>query len=259
METILSRQAPHAIYDMDDAFWTHPRQLKQIGSRLRDPERISKMLRMVDLVLAGNEFLASFARQHNACVRVFPTVVDTNRYCPRPEHQDDIVTIGWVGRWTSTPYLQALDSVVERLGAMHSNVELLLIGADATRFSGVPVKTHPWRLETEIEDVARIDVGIMPLPDDTYARGKCGLKLLQYMALGIPSVASPMGVSKTIIQDGFNGFLADSDDEWVEKLTRLIVDNRLREKLGKAGRKTVESYFSVERAGPELLEILSTR
>jgi len=256
MEAALRHRVPRLIYDMDDAFWTHPSQLKQIGRHLRDPERIPKILRMVDHVLAGNEFLASFARRHNPSVTVFPTVLDTRRYYLRPERQDGVVTIGWVGRWSSGPYLTMLEEVFARLGATYPNVELRLIGAADTAFTGIPVKTVPWRLEEEIESIARFDIGIMPLPDDVYGQGKCGFKLLQYMALGIPGVASPVGVNKTIVQDGVNGFLADSEDEWVDKLSRLTADLELRRQMGQAGRQTVETRFSVERVVPQLLAVL---
>jgi len=256
MEAVLRRRVPRLVYDMDDAFWTHPPQLKQIGRRLRDPERIPKMLRMVDHVLAGNEFLAAFARQYNPAVTVFPTVLDTQRYYLRQEPQDNVVTIGWVGRWSSAPYLATLENVFARLGATYPNVVLRLIGAGDVAFAGLPVETVPWHLEKEIESIAKFDVGIMPLPDDIYSRGKCGFKLLQYMALGIPGVASPVGVNKTIVQDGVNGFLANSENEWLDKLSRLVVEPELRRQMGHAGRRTVEARFSVEKAIDQLSMVL---
>jgi glycosyltransferase involved in cell wall biosynthesis len=258
MEAILRRRAPHVIYDMDDAYWTHPPQLSQIGCRLRDPERISRMLRVVDHVLAGNEFLASYARQYNCCVTVFPTVLDTERYYLRKEYQDDMVTIGWVGRWSSSPYLNRLNGVLARLGKIHADFGLRLVGAEKTDLTGIPITAVPWRLDKEIEDIAGFDIGIMPIPDDVYGQGKCGLKLLQYMALGIPAVASAVGANNSIIQDGINGFLANSDEEWFDKLNRLIIDPELRRTLGEAGRRTVEERFSVRRAAPVLLEIMNS-
>jgi glycosyltransferase involved in cell wall biosynthesis len=258
IEAILRRRARHVIYDMDDAYWTHPPQLKQIAHRFRDPNRIPKTLSLADHVLAGNEFLASYARQYNARVTVFPTVLDMERFCPQPKRKTDRVTVGWVGHWASTPYLKSRETVFSRLLANHSNVDLLLVGADEVATSGMPATTVPWRLDQEIETISGFDIGIMPLPDDTYAQGKCGLKLLQYMALGIPAVASPIGVNKTIIQDGVNGFLAQSEDEWFDRLTGLILDPKLRRTIGEAGRRTVEERFSVKRTAPILLEIMNS-
>lgn len=256
IESVLRRRVPRLVYDMDDAFWSHPPQLRQIGRRLRDPQRIPKMLRMADHVLAGNEFLAAFVRQHNPAVTVFPTVLDTQRYYLRPEQQDDIVTIGWVGRWSSAPYLGMLEKVFDRLGTLYPEIALRLVGAGDVFFSGIRTTSVPWRLEEELTAIADFDIGIMPLPDDIYGQGKCGFKLLQYMALGIPGVASPVGVNKTIVQDGVNGFLADSEDEWVEKLSRLIDDPALRRRIGCAGRRTVQEHFSVEKVIDQLAAIL---
>lgn len=257
MERILRRRVARLIYDMDDAFWTHPPQFSQIGRRLRDPERIQTILRMVDHVLAGNEFLAAFARRFNRSVTVFPTVVDLRRYLLRTESPDGRVTIGWVGRWSSAPYLRTLQGVMSRLSALHPNVDVMLIGAGEVTFDGIPVQRTPWCLEEEVEAIARFDIGIMPLPDDIYSQGKCGFKLLQYMALGIPGVASPVGVNKTIVQDGVNGFLADAEDEWVDKLSRLIAEPDLRREMGQAGRRTVQERFSVDRVIDQLVAILT--
>ena len=258
MEAALHQRVPRLIYDMDDAYWTHPPQFRQIGRCLRDPQRIPKILRMVDHVLAGNEFLADFARAYNPSTTVLPTVLDTRHYCARAERQDGVVTIGWVGRWSSAPYLAALEAVLSRVAKAHGNVRLRLIGAGSVTLTGVPVETVPWRLEEEIESIAQFDIGIMPLPDDMYSQGKCGFKLLQYMALGIPGVASPVGVNRTIVQDGVNGFLADSEDEWFNKLSALVADYELRRRIGQAGRQSVEAHFSVDRAVPQLLRILAS-
>src|SRR4029077_7990439 len=127
---------------------------------------------------------------------------------------------------------------LQRVAATHT-FQLRVIGTGRYSVEGVSVDAMPWRAETEVDDLRRIDIGIMPLPDDRWSRGKCGLKALQYMALGIPTVCSPVGVNTHIIQHGENGLLAGSDDEWVESLTRLIDSAPLRERLGGAGRRTV--------------------
>lgn len=258
IEKAFRKRAKTIIYDMDDAYWTHPPQFRQIGNKFRDPKRIQKILGMSDIILAGNDFLAEYARQYNPNVIVFPTVLDTERYRLREESDDGIVTIGWVGRWSSEAYLEQLLPVFEKLAINHPNIGVKLIGASPNVFSAsFPVQTTPWRLESEIDDIASLDIGIMPLPDDQYSRGKCGFKLLQYMALGIPSVASPVGVNKLIINDGVNGYLAKDNEEWFIKLDSLIKNLVKRKAIGYEGRKTVEEKYSLDKAVPLLIDILN--
>jgi glycosyltransferase involved in cell wall biosynthesis len=256
-EKILHNNQPKVIYDLDDAFWTHPPQFHQIGNWLRDPKRIQKMIGLSSYVLAGNPFLADFARQFNPHVSVFPTVLDTNKYLPRKEMDDGMVTVGWVGRWSSESYLVKLIPVFKALSKKFSSVRFKFIGTQGIHYEGLQnVDTVPWRLETEVEDIASFNIGIMPLPSDVYSQGKCGFKLLQYMALGIPGVASPIGVNVDIISDGENGFLASSEQEWIEKLSLLIENPRLRKELGSSAREKVVKDYSLEKKVPELLEIL---
>jgi glycosyltransferase involved in cell wall biosynthesis len=256
MERILHNQT-RVVYDLDDAFWTHPPQFKQIGARFRDPRRIEKMLAMCDHILAGNSFLAEHAQLYNTHVTIFPTVVDTERFYLRDEHADDAITVGWIGRWSSSDYLEMLIPVFQRLVDRFPQVRLHFVGAKGMPLpAGIPIEIIPWRLESEVEEIARFDIGIMPLPDDVYSRGKCGLKLLQYMSMGVPGVASPVGVNREIIQDGNNGFWASNEGEWFEKLSCLICDEALRKTLGLAGRRTVEDKYSLQVAAADFVHIL---
>lgn len=259
LENALQKRVSCLIYDMDDAFWTHPPQFHQIGSRFRDPNRIAKMIGMSDHVLAGNEFLANYATNYNSAVTIFPTVLDTDRYLPRIEAEDEKVTIGWVGRWSSEAYLHKLIPVFQILNQRYANIEFNFVGGMPDSFPpGLPVKLIPWRLESEIEDLCTFDIGIMPLPDDEYSRGKCGFKLLQYMALGIPAVASPVGVNNHIVREGINGLLAKNEGEWVEKLSQLIESKSNRYEIGNHGRVTVEENYSLAKAFPILLNLLNS-
>jgi glycosyltransferase involved in cell wall biosynthesis len=257
LEQLIHHRQPNLIYDMDDAFWTHPPQLRQIGRLLRDPQRIGKMLHASRYILAGNDYLVEYARKFNPSVILFPTVLDTNRYLLREEQSDHEVTIGWVGRWSSSPYLETLATVLSHLSAKFPFLTFRLVGAGKLVFpNSIRYKVIPWKLETEIEDICAFDIGIMPLPDDIYSLGKCGFKLLQYMALGIPGVSSPVGVNNKLIKDGVNGFLAHNDEEWEEKLSLLICDQALRKHIGAAARMTVENEYSLEKALPVLLDVL---
>ncbi len=257
-EKALSKRVNFILYDMDDAFWTHPPQFRQIGSRIRDPQRIQKMLGLSQCVLAGNRYLQNFAQQFAPWVELFPTVLDTERYKIRNEIDDGWVTIGWVGRWSSAPYLSVISRSLESIIRKFPQTKIKLIGADQNPFpESIPVEIVPWRLDEELKAISAFDIGIMPLPDDEYSKGKCGFKLLQYMALGIPGVASPVGVNSEIIQDGENGFLAANETEWTEKLSRLVENYSLRRNIGIAGHTTVEKQFSLKHVAPRLIEIIN--
>jgi len=258
IEMILQSRQPRIIYDIDDSFWTHPPQLKQIGRLLRDPHRIEKMIRLSRHVLAGNQFLADYAVKYNPAVTIFPTVISTKRYSLREEKPDGEITIGWVGRWSSSPYIETLRNVFILLSQRYPMIRFRFVGADERHsFDGIRYEIMPWKIESEIEDIAAFDIGIMPLADDIYSQGKCGFKLLQYMALGIPAVASPVGVNQTIIQDGVNGFSASTEQEWFDKLSLLIADQLLRRNIGLEARKTVEHHYSLSKAEPILISILN--
>jgi len=257
LETLFRYRSGALIFDLDDAYWTHPPQLRQIGRRWRDPERVPKIIRMSDHVIAGNASIAEHVRQYNTQVTVIPTVIDTNRYKPcSTSPNPGRVTVGWVGRWSSAFYLNRLEPVFRDLCARYPQVQIKLIGAKEPDWPDVRVISQAWRLETEIEDIQSFDIGLMPLDDDEYARYKCGFKMLQYMGLGIPAVASPVGVNREILQDGVNGFLAESLEEWRTKLACLIENPKLRARLGAAGRRTVEERFSVEKTLPLMMRVI---
>jgi len=255
LEKILAKLQPNIIYDMDDAFWTHPPQFNQIGKGIRDKQKIQKIIQLSKLILAGNEYILDFVKQINTNVIFFPTVLNTEIYQPRKELADDFITIGWVGRWSSQDYLYNLKPVFQNLIKKFDNLRFCFVGvSDDFTIDDLPIVKQKWTLENEISSLIPFDIGMMPLPDDEYSKGKCGFKLLQYMALAIPSVASPVGVNSKIITDGENGFLAKSHAEWEEKLFKLISDKSLREIIGQKGRRSVEQFYSLENYQTVLLD-----
>jgi glycosyltransferase involved in cell wall biosynthesis len=252
----MRRQAGRLVFDMDDAFWTHPPQFRQIGRWLRDPSRTDSLIALSDHVLAGNRFLADYAGRLNPNVSIIPTAIDTQRYTVRPRQERETVTVGWVGRWSSADYLRELESVFQRLVTEHPRVRILLIGAPDLGLDVERLSYRRWSLQREIVDLQEFDIGIMPLPDDEYSRGKCGFKMLQYMGVGVPVVVSPVGVNEEIIQDGENGFTARTEEEWIDKLSDLVRDAGLRTRIGLAGRRTVEERFSTSVVAPRIRQIL---
>ena len=214
---------------------------------------------MADLVFAGNPYLAEYAAGHNPHVAIVPTVIDTDAYVPIPARSTDSrLCIGWSGSFSTIPHFDLAVPVLRKLKDRYGDrLTFKVIGDARYRSEDLGIEGLPWRLEDEIRELSSFDIGIMPLPDDPWARGKCGLKGLQYMALGIPTVMSPVGVNEDIIQDGVNGFLAGSEAEWLDKLSQLIESAALRKRLGTAARQTVEAHYSVEAIRPQVLRHFS--
>ena len=256
-ERWIHRSGVPTIFDFDDAvFVPYVSPSNGYLSYLKFPAKTKTICRLATHVMAGNPYLADYARQVNQNVSIIPTTIDIDKYEVLSRHDENRVpVIGWSGSFSTVQHLDSLVGALKRL-AQKENFRLLVIGTPTYKIDGVDVEALPWRSATEVSDLRQIDIGIMPLPDESWSRGKCGLKALQYMALGIPTVCSPVGVNSEIIQNGVNGFLAATEDEWVEKLTQLLHDKSLRQKLGAAGRVTVEKEYSATVQAPRVNEIL---
>lgn len=249
LEAELFRRNPRVVFDFDDAIYLREKESHVAGICAR-----------AAWVTAGNEHLADFARRHTDRVSVLPTVVDTDAYVVRREHErrSGRVRVGWLGsdrsiEETLVPHLAMLGRLRDALG-----FELVIISKPRP---ALPASAGAWRFvewspETETRIADLLDVGIMPLVDDPFQRGKCGLKLLQYMAAGLPAVASPVGVNQGLLTDG-RGLCATSEDEWRDALAALVADANLRRALGAAGRAFVERRYALRAWFPVLEEILS--
>ncbi|GIV36631.1 MAG: glycosyl transferase [Cyclobacteriaceae bacterium] len=247
------------IFDFDDAIWLTDKQETWLERFFRWRSKVKHICRWSYRISCGNAYLANWAGQFNASVVINPTTIDTeNLHNPQIislKKDPDKLFIGWTGSHSTLKYLEQLVPVLRQLEQEFQQVHFLVI---ANRNPGLPLQRCsfiPWQKESEAEDLARIDIGLMPLPDDEWTRGKCGFKALQYMAMQIPCIASPVGVNSEIIQHGVNGFLAHSPPEWKFYLTQLIADGNLRNQLGKAGRKTVINRYSVSSNTPLFLSL----
>jgi glycosyltransferase involved in cell wall biosynthesis len=243
------RKVPY-VFDFDDAIYlSHSSDANRMIAPLKFSGKAAIIARHATLVVAGNSHLASWALNYNLNVRVIPTTIDTEVYRPCGARQSDAaVCIGWSGSTTTSRFLDPLAPVLAQL-QRDAGVRLKVIGAPGYTFAGAHIEAQPWCHETEVADLCEIDIGVMPLPDTEWARGKCGLKALQYMALGIPTVMSPVGVNATIAEDGA-AVLAESQEEWRTALWRLIRDPAERAELGRRGRRRVESAYSANVARP---------
>lgn len=236
------------IFDYDDAIWLdlvsgHNRRFRF----LKNPDKTKTIISLSKLVFAGNQYLADYALQFNPNVVIVPTTIDTAIYQPAYNVNKEKVCIGWSGSFSTIAHfetcLDALRSIQKKYG---DKVYFKVIGDGKYSNNELGIRGLDWKKETEVKDLQEIDIGIMPLPDDEWSKGKCGLKGLQYMALAIPTIMSPVGVNGTIIRDGVNGFLASGKGEWVDKLSRLIESAQLRKEMGEKGRETVLTTYSVE-------------
>ena len=259
IERLIARHRVPILYDFDDAiFLPAVSEANRSILFLKDPSRVARIIKMSTAVVVGNEFLATFARQYHNHVTVIPTAVDTDRFVPRPARASEAreLTVGWIGSPTTFPYLQSLAPQLQQLAARRPFVLKVSGAGKPVQFPGVRVEEVPWSLAQEVTLFNSCDVGVYPLTDDDWARGKCGFKAIQFMSCGVPVVAAAVGVNTDIVRDGENGFLAATPRDWVEKLERLLTDAALRARLAAAGRATIEQRYSLRVNAPRLAGIM---
>jgi glycosyltransferase involved in cell wall biosynthesis len=249
---VLRSRSQRLIYDVDDAVMYDSNG----DDHFRRRRRFAAMARAANLVVCGNQFLADEASRHTDRILVVPTCINTETYRPglRTAHADGL-TIGWTGSRSTNTYL---NDIFHPLSQLHAPVHLKIIsdtvdGFDFSQLGHVPHNFVPWTPKAEIAEAATFDIGLMPLPDNRWTQGKCGFKALQYMALGIPAVCSPVGVNRDIVHDGVDGFFATSLQDWFPIVSRLLKDPFLREAIGRAGRRRVEEAFSLAMHGPRFV------
>jgi glycosyltransferase involved in cell wall biosynthesis len=252
------KRAKKILFDLDDAIMYR-------SSAFSMPYSISRwfkfrwMVRGSDVITVGNQFLREEVRKVSSGKEVvlIPTCVDTRLYPKKkgvsgsPEF-----ILGWIGTKGNLTYLRKLEPVFKTLSEQFSHVRLKIVSNDFYDSPSLPVIKKPWRLEDENEDLISFDVGLMPLGDDPWSRGKCGLKIIQYLSVGVPAVCTPVGINRDIVQDGRNGFWATTPEEWVNRLTQLLRDPKLRQKMGAVGIETVEQGYSLAVTSNKFLKVL---
>ncbi|MBT4776341.1 MAG: glycosyltransferase [Crocinitomicaceae bacterium] len=234
------------IYDFDDAiFILNVSSGNKSLSFLKKPKKTGKIIELCDLIIAGNQYLAEYATLFNPNVKVIPTTIDTKEYT-RHEKKNTGVCIGWSGSVTTIEHFKLALPFLEKIKLKYgSKVYFKVIGDENYLNKHLEIIGTPWNKKNEVKELSEFDIGIMPLPDDEWAKGKCGLKGLQYMALEIPTIMSPVGVNSEIINNGKNGFIASTNQDWIDKLSVLIDQNETRSKMGIEARKTVVDSYSI--------------
>lgn len=246
------------IYDFDDSIWltdqkNEPRLVRLIKWR----SKVKKICRWAHKVSCGNAYLCAYASQVNEHTILNPTTIDIqylHNSSLYPKKATSQVIVGWTGTHSTLKYLLPLEEILGKILLENPHVKLNII-ADYAPSLSIPYTFTPWTKETEIIDLCKFDIGLMPLPDDEWSKGKCGFKALQYMALEIPAVASPVGVNTKIIKNGVTGYLCETETDWREIIRLLIADKNLRTKIGNAGRRVVQEYYSVESNSSNFLSL----
>ena len=238
------------IYDFDDAIWLTDRtDESRVEKFMRWRSKVKWICKWSYRVSCGNAYLAEFARRYNPNVIIMPTTIDTvhlHTTNAPVKKENEKVTIGWTGSHSTLKYLDIIVPVLKSLEAHYPQVETLVIADRNPHLPLQKFKFLSWSKQLEIEDLRRIDIGVMPLPDNEWTRGKCGFKALQYMSLGIPAVISPVGVNREILTHGVEGYLCSTATEWFSNLSTLIEEPEKRRTMGKRGVKKVASNYSLD-------------
>lgn len=245
-------------YDFDDAIFHQYDLHRRPLIRMLLGNKIAKVIRGAEAVLAGNSYLANYARRTNKNVHIFPTVVDVERYRPKGSSMPhERFTIGWLGSPSTARYVKDREVALRTFCSRH-DAQLLLVGSGPISMKDVPTVIHEWSEESEIQELMQFDVGIMPITEDPWARGKCGFKLIQYMAAKIPVIASPVGVNADIVTPGRDGYLATTDQEWVQAFEAILADPERGRKMGESGSQKVQAAFSLQVMGPKLVDLIKS-
>ena len=253
----IRKKAKKIIYDFDDALMYRSSSAKNSYSLSRR-SKFAYMMKRVDFIIAGNQFLNSEAVRYNRNIKIIPTSIDLNQYTSKKNyHKEGPITIGWIGSSSTLKYLKHLMPTLENIFKKYQNIELKVVCDKFLDSDSIPIIKKRWNSDDEEADLKSFDIGVMPLVDDLWARGKCGLKILQYFGVGVPAVCSPVGVNRDIVEDKVNGFWAQNDDQWISCLLRLIKEEKLRKEMGLKGRKTVEKGYSIQANASRILDSLN--
>jgi glycosyltransferase involved in cell wall biosynthesis len=256
-EKLTSRLARKMVYDIDDlVFLTPPSSTNPLVHYLRSPKNHICLMKSANHVITCTPYLDQFVRKHNSKTTDISSTINTHLYRPKTDYSiKSKVVIGWSGSHSTSKYLHLLDDVFREL-AKQFDFKLLVMGDESFTIDGVEVEALPWKESYEVDVINRFDIGVYPLPDEQWVLGKSGLKALQYMALGVPTVATAIGTIFRIIQSGENGYLVHNKEEWIDTLSKLIKDQSLREALGRRAAQTVEEQYSINANKNVYLSIL---
>jgi glycosyltransferase involved in cell wall biosynthesis len=251
----IRKNARKIVYDFDDSVMYRNSKAANPESNTR-VKMFKNMVNASDHVIAGNQFLEDNTIPYTNNVTTIPSPIDTTLYpLKKYSAENDNITLGWIGATGSIHYLEKMKPVFEALGKKYEDLRLKIICDTFFDCDNITVEKKLWSEQEEVGDIQSLDIGLMPLLDDPWSHGKCGLKILQCLAVGVPVVCSPAGINKEIVENGVHGFWANTQEEWIGKLEILINDYDLRKRMGMEGRKRVIEHYSLKANAPRLLKI----
>jgi len=237
----LRKYSRKIIYDFDDAVMYDPDAPEHNSYEHFSPFR--RTVKLADLVVAGNSYLAEHAKKFSPRVEMLPTGLDVKTYkVENKPASDGKIRLVWIGSKSTLRYLAEIKPTLEEISSRFDNVVLRIISDEFLDLQNIPVEKHPWSLETQVTDLVTSDIGLAPLPDNRFTRGKCAFKILQYAAAGLPVVASLVGVNSMFVRDGVTGFVVPDLYEWSDRIAKLITDSGLRQTMGRVNQSMVQSY-----------------
>ena len=245
-EAMLLAVARYSVYDFDDSIWIQDTSDANRAFRfLKSGDKVPRVITRADRTLVANPYLETYAKKAGGRVHVMPTTIDAEAYGAQiPYRRGPELTVGWTGSNTTLKYLAALVPVLERVYDRVPFKLRIVGGGEMAIETKIPLEAVRWTSEREVEDLLPLDIGINPMPLVEWTRGKSSLKVMQYMALGIPSVCVRYDFSESFIRDGENGLLVESEEQWEKALLGLLGDDSARERIGRAGRETIRSGFT---------------
>jgi len=247
------------IYDFDDAIWIPQKSPSNVNiDLLKNYNKIAKICGISKRVCVGNSYLSDYVRKYNPEVHIIPTSINTQtHHCRIKNHVEDReVTIGWTGSHSTISFLDLVSPAIKKLESRYP-LKFLVIADERPKLDLNSLVYKDWSKETEVDDLFKIDIGLMPLPDTEWSKGKCGLKALQYMALGIPAVVSPIGVNAKIVQHKVDGFHCRTEEDWYYYIEKLILGPQLRNQMGRLARVKVNNNYSIQANAAKFLSLLS--
>lgn len=253
----LKENGAKLVFDFDDSILAS-QQEKSFTTRKRTIKRFKSICKHADLIIAGNKHLAQQTIEPTGTVRVLPTVVNIDRYLPQEQpHIDNSIIIGWIGQPVNHEYIIEIEPALRQLAEKYPNLMLHVISRGKFTINGVNVKNIEWNEKDETQLLRQIDIGIMPIPDNEWSKGKCALKAIQYMAAGIPVVCSNIGANREVVRDKTDGYLVDTLSEWESALEILISNHELRYQMGTSGRTRVQKHYTLDTAAELMSKWLS--
>lgn len=251
----LRRYSRKVIYDFDDAvMYSDKDPCRKSYSRER---LFRRTVKSANLVIAGNSYLADHARRYNQNVQILPTGINVDDYQVAADRENDgKIVLVWIGSKSTLKYLNQISEALEEIGQRYPQAVLRVICDEFPDLTHIPVEKKTWSLESQAVELATSDIGLSPLPDNRFTRGKCGFKILQYAAASLPTIASPVGVNRDYVQDGVTGYHAINHKQWVDKISRLIDNSQDMKSMGQNARREVEKNFDIKILGKRLCEMV---